>query len=156
MGAPMVDIPYSRVFPHPIDACYAWLTDYQDDDPAIAGDIIKERSVQERGPERVVMRVKNVLAGRSLSGMAEVLLHPKEYRYEARSLEGDRGAIHYTYQLTALGASRTRLEVHYRTRARKFSSRLKIILARPFVQRQVARMWDGFAAAMDRDLAAKR
>lgn len=151
-AAPMVDISLSREFPHPIDDVYAWLTDYQDDDPAIAGTVIEERSVIERHPDRVVMRVKNVIAGKPMKGLAEVRLSPKEYRYEARSLEGDKGAILYTYQLTSLGPSRTRLDVSYKTRVRRFTRRLQVRLATPIIRRQLHRMWDGFTEAMARDL----
>src|SRR5438874_9578755 len=40
-----VDIRYSRVFPFPLDATYAWLTDYRDDDAALTDAVVRRRLV---------------------------------------------------------------------------------------------------------------
>ncbi len=152
--APMVDIPYEREFPHAIDSCYEWLTDYTDKDPSLTPEILRNRRVIERHPDRVIMDVENVFLGRALKGRAEVKLYPKEHRYEARSLHGDGKAILYTYQLTPLAPNRTRLEIHYKTRVRKLGRRLQLRILRPLIRTRIHRMWEGFATAMANDLAA--
>lgn len=148
----MVAYRYARVFPHPARACYQWLTDYSDKDPELAGAVLREREVQERTPERVVMRVHNEMLGRAMKGRAEVLLHPESLSYEARPLDGDGKGLHYTYRLTELGPRSTRFEVVYNHRARSWKTWLRLQAARPLAMRRIARMWDGFARAMAKDL----
>ncbi|MEA3201750.1 MAG: hypothetical protein QOE90_3178 [Thermoplasmata archaeon] len=149
----MVWYRYRREFPHGAQECYRWLTDYQDHDPDLANrNILQERQVESRSPERVVMRVRNDVLGRSMAGRAEVRLFPEELRYEARPLEGDGGGLLYTYRLTPLGPGRARLEVAYGHRARKLKRWLQLQLARLAALRRIARMWDGFADAMAKDL----
>lgn len=147
----VVDIPYTREFPFPIDACYAWLTDYQEDDPQRAGAIIHGRKVLERTPERVLLEVDNTTMGARMSGQAEVRLFPKEYRWEAHGTGRGRGVL-YKYQLTPLGPDRTRLEVHYTHRVKRWRTRLVMTLGRPLIRRELDTMWDGFAASMAKDL----
>lgn len=150
----MVAYRYSREFPHPAHDCYRWLTDYSDKDPELAaGAILREREVVERTPERIVLRVDNEILGRAMKGRAEVLLQPGRLFYEAKPLDGDGRSLHYTYQLTELGASRTRLDVVYRHRARSWRSWLRLHLARPLALRRIRAMWDAFARAMAADLS---
>lgn len=149
----MVWYAYSREFPHPAEDCYRWLTDYQDHDPELAGDILRERKVLERGEARVVMEVSNEIMGRAMRGRAEVRLFPAELRYEARPLHGDGGGLLYTYKVTPVGPTRARLDVRYGHRAKQWSRWLQLQLARPAATRRIARMWDGFARAMASDLA---
>lgn len=152
MTSSLVVIPFTREFPHRAEDVYAWLTDYTDEDPGLTDAILRKRRVIERHADRVVMEVENHVAGRPIRGRAEVRLFPRELRYEARSLEGDGGAILYTYQLTAVASDRTRLDVRYGTRVRKASRRWRMALARPIIHWHLRRMWSGFAAAMARDL----
>lgn len=148
-----VDVPHVRILPHPIDAAYAWLTDYRDDDAALAGAIIQERGVERRADGVIVLSGHNVTLGQHARGRAEVHLFPAEYRWEARIFEGSgRGSV-YTYALTPLPDGRTRLEVHYRIRARRLRKRLLLWVVKPLISREVRKMWDGFAGAMGRELA---
>jgi hypothetical protein len=144
-----VDVPYTRTFPVPIDVAYAWLTDYRDDDHAIAGAIIQERRVVAREGNTITLEGHNELLGSTMRGRAIVRLFPDEHRWES---DVANGAGKYTYQLTAEGPSSTRIEIHYRTRARRWTTRIKLTLARPLIHRQVAKMWDGFAEGMERDM----
>lgn len=147
-----VVIPFHREFPHPIDAVYAWLTDYSEEDPAHARSVIlKERRVLERDERRVLLEVKNVALGQPMVGKAEVSLYPEAHRWEARGLGRGRG-VHYTYQLTALGPSRTRIDVQYSHFVKRWRRRLVMRLSKPLIRRELARMWAGFADAMARDL----
>lgn len=151
----MAVMPYTHVFPHPIEKVYAWLTDYSEDDPSLAGKaVLQERKVVEREADRIVLDVKNNIRGRGLRGRAEVRLFPKEFRYEARSLHGDGKAILYTYQLTSLGPEKTRLDVRYGTRVRTLKRRVQFWLVMPFVKNEVRTMWRNLEAAMTRDLKA--
>jgi hypothetical protein len=148
-----VDVPHVRILPHPIDAAYAWLTDFKDDDASLAGAIIQKRTVERRADGVTVLDAHNITLGQHARGRAEVRLFPAEYRWEARLFEGaGRGSV-YTYALSSLPEGRTRLEVHYRIRARRLRRRLLLWVAKPLISREVRKMWDGFAAAMRRDLA---
>lgn len=147
-----VAIPYRRQFPYPLPAVYAWLTDYQDDDAEKAGAIIRRRSVVSREPGRIVLEGELETLGRRAPGRAEVLLHPPD-RWEARFLAGPLKGSVYEYRLTPVAPGRTRLDALYRARARRPSRRLLIRLLRPFIRREIHRMWNGFAKAMDADLA---
>lgn len=148
-----MDIPYSRELPHPIDAAYAWLTDYEDADAQRAGAVVHERRVVKRDDDVVVLEGHNVVLGRHARGKAEVRLFPSERRWQATIVEGNgRGSV-YEYQLTPTDRG-CRLDVRYRVRARRWRARVLVRLTRPFVRREIARMWDGFAAAMARELPA--
>lgn len=152
MSGPFVDVPHVRVLPHPIDAAYQWLTDYRDDDADLAGAIVKKRTVERRPDGVILLEGHNVTLGQPARGRAEVHLFPDQKRWEARIFEGSgRGSV-YTYALTPLGPDKTRLEVHYRIRARRWSRRVMLTLAKPLIKREISKMWDGFVAAMGRDL----
>lgn len=151
----MVWYRYSREFPYDAKACYQWLTDYGEDDPALAGwTILQERRVVERTSERVVMEVHNDVLGFSMKGRAEVRFFPDELRYEARPLHGDGKGLLYTYELTPVAPDRTRLDVRYGHRAKTLRRFVQLHVARPAASRRIARMWEHFADAMARDLQA--
>lgn len=147
-----VPIRYSRVLPHGRDECYAWLTDYRDDDPTLTTAVQRARRVLERTPERVVMEGQIAILGNEGSGRFEVRLQPPG-RYEAHILEGPGRKSVYTYELTPLGAARTRLDVVYNIRARRLHKRLLVWLLSPFIKRELAQMWDGFVREMAKDLS---
>jgi len=151
-----VDVAYRRTFPHDVARVYAWLTDYRDDDHERAGAIVQRRTVLRREGDVVLLEGHNVTLGRHARGQAEVRLFPEERRWEARILSGNgRGSV-YTYRLTPTPSGHARLEVHYKTCVRRLKGLLLLNLARPAIKREVARMWDGFAEAMEKDLAAQR
>lgn len=148
---PFVDFPYVRTFPQPVDTAYAWLTDYQDDDHTLAGAIIKRRDVIKREGNVVVLDGELETLGRRGKGIAEVHLFPEERRWIAR-LAGGRSV--YDYRLTPAEGGGARLEVHYRIGARKWTQRLLLRLARRKALAEIDRMWEGFAQAMAKELAA--
>lgn len=146
-----VVIPYSRVFPYPRDACFAWLTDYQDDDPQRTDAIVKKRPVIERTKDRVVMDGELEILGTRMKGIAEVLLFPPD-RYEARITKREKRLSTYRYRLTPV-AGGTRLDVEYEIVTRRFTTWFKIQLGRPFIRRELETMWRGFARSMEKDFA---
>lgn len=153
MADRFVDVPHVRILPHPIDAAYAWLTDYRDDDADLAGAIIQKRTVERRPDGVIVLEGHNVTLGQKARGKAEVHLFPEQYRWEARLFEGSgRGSL-YTYALTPMPDGRTRLEVHYKIRAKRLRRRITLWFAKPLIKREIRKMWDGFAEAMGRDLS---
>lgn len=147
-----VDITYTRVLPYPVDVAYAWLTDYRDDDHTRTDRVLARRTVAERAPDRVLMDVELDIVGRT-KARAEVRLFPPD-RWEARPIgrHGPSKTV-YTYQLEpAPGGSR--LTVVYHTRVRNPVRRTVARLMLPVLRARIARMWDGFAAAMAKDLGA--
>lgn len=150
MEPTFVTIPYTRRFPYPVDQAYAWLTDYQDDDPQRTTAVVKRRPVLERTPDKITMEGELEFFGQRGTGIVEVKLHPPD-RWVAEIVKGGgRGSI-YEYRLTpAEGGSR--LDVRYRVRVKRWGSRLRLLLARPLVRREIHRMWDGFEDAMRREM----
>lgn len=150
-----VTIRYERELDHPVEAAYEWLTDYQDDDPDRAGAVVVERPVLERSETKVVLKGTVEVLGDKGTGLTEVDLMPPD-KWRARIVDGrGRGSV-YEYRLEPLdGGDRSRLVVDYHIRVKRFSSKLKVLLGRPFVRRELDRMWAGFAKSMDEELAAE-
>lgn len=147
-----VDIGYTRTFPCTVEQAYAWLTDYDDHDATRAGAIVQDRKVVKRDGNVVWLQGHNVTLGQHAKGLAEVHLFPAEHRWEARIVEGSgRGSV-YTYKLHRTRDDRARLEVHYKTRVKRVGRFVVLNLARPAIKREIARMWDGFDAALRQDL----
>lgn len=143
-----VDILVTRTFPYPVDVAYAWLTDYQDDDPQRTNAIVTRRTVVKRGEREVEMDVELITLGRAMKGSATVHLFPEERRWQAVAAKG-RFVYDYRLSPTPDGA---RLDVRYRVATRRFARWLTLTLAKPAIKREVHRMWDGFADAMRREL----
>jgi hypothetical protein len=147
-----VHVPYSRVFPFPLEATYAWLTDYRDDDPARTDAVVKRRPVLKREPGKVTMEGELELFGSFGTGVVEVALDPPAH-YVATIVQGrGRGCV-FDYRLTSVPGG-TRLDVDYQIRVKRWSSRLRVALGKPLLRREIHRMWDGFAASMQRELGA--
>lgn len=153
MAAPdreFVDLRYVREFPHPVETAFAWLTDYRDDDHTLTDRILNRRTVTARTPEKVSMDMDMHLLSR-VRTPAEVRLFPPD-RYEARPI-GRRGpsqtVFRYKLDPTPRGCRLTLdFHVHVRNPVRRAVTRMVL----PVLKRRVARMWDGFAAAMEKDL----
>ncbi|MHB8585760.1 MAG: hypothetical protein ACYDDF_07985 [Thermoplasmatota archaeon] len=142
-------IRYSRIFPYPLADCYAWLTDYRDDDPGRAGAVIVSRPVLERRGNEVVLDAKLNIAGRVTGGKAVVTLDPPDH-WVAR-FQGKRGPVsEYHYKLTAVHGG-TRLDVEYKTFTYRWRSFITLWLGRPRIRRDLRQMWDGFAKHMAAD-----
>lgn len=147
-----VTIHYERDLPHSIGEAYAWLTDFTDEDPTLTDAIVEKRPVLERSEDRVLLEGTLNLLGKRGTGKAEVRLFPPD-RWEAHFIEGrGRGSV-YEYRLVPRGPEGCRLVVDYRVRVKRFRGWLQVTLAKPAVRREIHRMWDGFCAAMARDLA---
>lgn len=150
MGA-FVVLPYRREFPVPLEQAYAWLTDYQDDDPQRTTAVIKHRPVLERAPDRVLLDGTLEILGRRGRGKAEVRFFPPD-RWVATIVEGSgRGSV-YEYRLFPSGRG-CQLEVQYRIRVRRLRRRLALMLRKRAVWRELDAMWEGFARSMLRELA---
>lgn len=152
MRPTFVTIPYTRRFPHALPQAYAWLTDYQDDDPQRTTAVVKRRPVLSRTADKVVMEGELEMLGVRGAGTVEVSLFPPD-RWVAEIVKGaGRGSV-YEYRLTAEGDEACRLDVRYRVRVRRWPSRLRLWVARPLIRRELGVMWDGFAEAMGRELS---
>ncbi|HET6405333.1 MAG TPA: SRPBCC family protein [Candidatus Thermoplasmatota archaeon] len=149
MDRPHVSIQYERTFPYPIDVAYAWLTDYQDDDPQRAGAMVEKRDVVRRGDREVEVDARLDVLGKKYTGRAVIHLHPEEHRWVAVI---GRGSWQFHYRLEPDGPHRSRLIVDYRITSRRWTRRALVTLGKPLIRRQLDRMWDGFADAMEREL----
>lgn len=148
---PHVRLHYERVFPYPIDVAYAWLTDYQDDDPSRTGEIVRKRDVVRRTDREVEVEGELEVMGQRTHGRAVIHLFPEEKRWQA--VIGKGGWI-FDYRLVPQGASASRIVIDYKMGSRRWTRRMTIRLLKPVIRRRIDKMWDGFAASMDRELAA--
>lgn len=146
-----MSLKYERTFPYPIDVAYAWLTDFQDDDPARAGGVIQKRDVVRRSEREIEVDAELAVIGKPSRGKAVIHLFPEEHRWVARI---GKGAWEFHYHLEPAGANATRLKIDYQVGSRRWTRRALVRLAKPVIMRRIDRMWDGFDAAMRRELGA--
>src|ERR1051325_5318254 len=130
-----VPIRLSRTFPYPLDACFAWLTDYRDDDPARTTAVVKRRPVLSRSADKVVMEGELELLGARGVGKVEVALHPPDH-YVATIVEGSGKGSVYDYKLAPIEGG-TPLDVTYNVRVKRWKSRLRVLAARPVAPRSL-------------------
>ncbi len=145
---PEVVIHYERDFPYAPDVAYAWLTDYADDDHERAGAIIRKRIVVRRTEREVELEGDLDTLGQRSRGRAIVRLYPEEHRWVA---DLAKGRWVYEYRLTPTPGG-CRLAIDYRLGARRWTRRAMFTILKPFIRRELDRMWDGFDAAMRREL----
>lgn len=157
MDRPHVLIHFERELPHPVEAAFAWLTDYQDDDHERAGAIIKRRTVARKELDAQGRPVLYELDGEletlgmaSGRGIAVVRIFPDEKRWVA---EIGKGAWVYEYRVVPAPKG-SRIVIDYRFGSRRWRRRALLTLVKPLVRRDIAKMWDGFEAAMAREIPA--
>lgn len=150
MRAP-VRIVIERTFSVPVADAYAWLTDFRDDDVERAqGAVLRARRVVERSAKRVVYEGETEVLGRRIASTTEVDLAPPD-AWEARVTKGPRTGSVTRYRLFPDGAG-SRIRVEYGFVLQDGLKHLLLRLAKAKVRRDLARMWDGFAAAMEAEL----
>lgn len=147
-----VRIQLTRRFPFAPHVAYPWLTDFQDEDAASAGAVVKKRRVTAREPGRVVYEGETEVLGVKAWSVTEVAMSPPS-RWHARVIEGPRVGSQTSYELRVDGASGSVLTVTYDFVLRPKVRMLALRILRPIVARQLSRMWDGFEAQMQKDLA---
>ena len=151
-----VVIHYERDFPYPPEVAYAWLTDYQDHDHERAGAIVKKRIVVRREHDKdgrvVEVEFDGELEtfGQKTKGRGIVHLHPDERRWVATL--GDKARWVYEYRLVPTPGG-SRILIDYRLGSRRLRRRVLLTIMKPFIRRELDKMWDGFAAAMEKELA---
>lgn len=143
----------ARELPLPVDAAYAWLTDYREDDPALAhGVLISKRKILSRTQNIIRMEGEHRAFGRVIPSVYEVTLSSAERAWTSRVVEGPRRGSVTTYRLTPRGAGASRLDVEYSLVHDDASGRFILRFARPLVRRNLVRMWDGYESAMRADV----
>lgn len=148
-------VPYRRLLDHPVETAFAWLTDFDDGDGDRAGAVLAGRRVLERTDRRVVVENRHKGFARRGSGIGEATLEPPD-RWRARVVN-DRGltVMKATYRLEPRdGGERSELIIDYHFATPRLRYRLLFDFFGPFVRRELSRMWDGYVAAMDRELSA--
>ena len=155
MDRPHVNLHYEREFPYPVDVAYAWLTDYQDDDHQRAGAIIKRRDVVRREVDKDGRAVEYELEGeletlglKTGPGRVIVKLEPDRHAWQAIF---PRGSWVYSYRVVPAPRG-SKIVIDYRFGSRRWTRRLAIWVAKPRIRRELDVMWDGFSAAMEREI----
>lgn len=147
-----VRIGYERVFEHPVEDAFEWLTDYRDDDAEKTGAIINERSVLEEREDEVVLEGQLETLGRVRTGRARVELDPPD-EWTAHLEDGKgRPSGRYEYHLEDHPEG-CKLTVDYHVAAPRLRDKLLLWVTRPLARREIDEMWDGFEASMDAELA---
>ena len=149
-----VRIVIERSFPVPVEAAYAWLTDFRDDDAEHAdGAVLRARRVIERSDKRVVYEGESEALGRRIGSTTEVDLAPPD-AWVGRVVKGPRTGSVTRYRLRPEGTG-SRVTVEYDFVLQDGLKHVILRLAKARVRRDLARMWDGFAASMTRELQAQ-
>lgn len=146
-----VRIPYERVFEHPVDEAFAWLTDYRDDDAERAGAIIEDRRVLEDREDEILLEGQLRTLGRLREGRARIELDPPDaWTAHLEDTKG-RPSGRYEYRLEE-HPDGCRLTVDYHVAAPRLRDKLLLWLSKPLARREIDEMWDGFEQAMDAEL----
>jgi hypothetical protein len=146
-----VHIRVEHSFAPPRDRAYLWLTDFDEGDVERAeGAVLEKRKVLERAKDRVVYEGETAVLGRRTWSVTEVQLTPPD-RWEAKVTKGPRTGSFTHYRLVPKGDG-CHITVDYHFVLDKPARMLLLRLAKPLVKRDLARMWDGFANAMQREL----
>lgn len=152
MRLPRIRIHVRHDFPHPREVVYAWMTDYQDDDPERAQQTLRRRRVVERSASRVVLEEELELGGVVGRGVFEVDLDPPGH-WVARIVRGSgRGSMH-DYRLVP-SARGCRLLVRYGIQTRRLRAFVRVMLSRRGLRREFEAMWAQLARSLDAELDA--
>jgi len=127
---------------------YRWCTDYRENDPRITGSK-STRKMLLKTKHRVVYVTRYRSNGESKSAVDVVTLHPPKGWH--LDFVGDEDDETGDYVLSSLGPKKTRLDM-------TFTGRYKIRAApsKAMDEKQVAEMWDKYAAALERDYSRAR
>jgi hypothetical protein len=145
-----VHIRVERSFAQPRERAYQWLTDFDDADADRADAVIKKRKVLERAKDRIVYEGETEVLGRRTWSVSEVQLSPPD-RWEAKVTKGPRTGS-YTHYLLVSSGNGCRVTVDYHFLLDSPARMLLLRVAKPIVKRDLQRMWDGFAEAMQHEL----
>lgn len=146
-----VRILYSRSFPCSVAQAYAWLTDYQDDDPRRTHAVQKTRRVVKRTKESVVFEAEIGIGNASIHALADIRLDPPDH-WVNTFVGGPLAGSVYDYRLTPDPAG-CRLVIVHDIRATRLTTWLRLLVGRGLIRREIHQQWEGFAASMQNDLS---
>ena len=133
----------SKVLNAPLSFAFKWCTDYRETDPRITGSKNK-RSVLEKNKERVIYTVRYKSGGKTINAVNIVTLKPpKAWDLDSRGDEDDEVG---EYRLTSLGPRKTRLDMMFIEywKIPNYPEKSEYL-------RDIHRIWDKYAAALERD-----
>jgi len=136
------------VFNAPLSFAFKWCTDYREDDPGITGSKNK-RSVLEKTKERVIYTIRYKSGGKTMNAVNIVTLKPpKAWYLDSRGDEDDEVGV---YRLTSLGRRKTRLDMTFVEywKIRNYPGNSEYLS-------DIHRIWDKYAAALERDYRRHR
>jgi hypothetical protein len=132
----------------PLRYVYEWCTDYREDDNRITGSKT-QFSILQKTNRRVIYLSTSKWQGKVMVGVKMVTLRPPNAWYldQVGQVEDAIGI----YTLTRLGPEKTRLDM-------RFTEKYKVRDAPTKEQDRnaIARMWDKYAAALEKDYASPR
>lgn len=146
-----VPVHLERTFRHPPELAFPWLTDYEDADAELAGELVAGRPSVERQGNVVTMTSLIRTPWGVRERIQEVTLDPEARTWESRIDEGYGAGSHHRYRLEPAGQG-SRLVIDYGFAAPRLRDALYWRAVRPVLRRKLHRMWDGFEAGMDREL----
>jgi hypothetical protein len=138
----------SKVLSAPLSFAFKWCTDYRETDPRITGSKNK-RSVLEKTKERVIYTVRYKSGGKTVNAVNIVTLNPpKAWYLDSRGDEDDEVG---KYRLTSLGPRKTKLDMMFVEywKIRNYPEKSEYL-------RDIHRIWDKYAAALERDYMRHR
>jgi hypothetical protein len=134
----------SKVFHAPLDFVYAWCTDFREDDPKMVGSS-NRRHILERTKKRVVWAVEK--KGKPLTDPIRVvwLAPPDSWHLETC---GDGSEVG-DYKLTAVGPSKTRLDMKFLVTYSKKDE----VETKESWNKDTKNHWDSYARHLEKDYA---
>jgi len=132
----------------PLSFAFKWCTDYRENDPRMTGSKNK-RSILEKTMERVIYTIRYSSGEKTMNAVNIVTLKPpKAWYLDSR---GDEDDTIGEYHLTSLGPRKTRLEMTFveSWKIRNYPGKAEYLS-------DVHRIWDKYAAALERDYKRHR
>jgi hypothetical protein len=150
-----LNVTLTRQLPAPVDEAYAWLTDFDADDPRRAGALVLERPVVEEGEDHVILESTVGMLGVGVTSRLRVDLVDPPRRWTVTYLDGLLEGSEVRYELEPAGPGASTHRVEYDLDAPRGLGWLAPAAA-PVTRWQLDRMWAGFEQAMRRELRQER
>jgi hypothetical protein len=138
----------SKVLNAPLYFAFKWCTDYRESDTRITGSKSK-KSILEKTKKRAIYTIHYKSGGKAMNAVNIVTLKPpKAWHLDSR---GDEDDMIGEYRLTSLGPRKTRLDMEFVE-----YWKIRNYPGKPEYLRDMHRIWDNYAVALERDYKRHR